>query len=108
MFNVKINLGIDEKIEIIRPANHFVGIEGVGGKIIITDQRFEFKSHTVNIQVHEMSFQYSEILKIEYYNSLGIIHNGLKLTLTSGKVEKFVVRKRSMIKQAILNNKKNL
>lgn len=107
MFKIKLDLKTDEKIEISRPANHFIGIEGVGGKIFITNQRFVFKSHAANIQAHELTVPFDDIIKIEFYNTLGIVPNGLKLVLASGKTEKFAVWKRSIIKQAILNKQKN-
>lgn len=102
MFNITLDLRVDEKIEITRRANHFLGVEAVGGKIFITNQRFVFKSHAANFQAHELSIQFSEILKIDFYNTLAIVPNGLKLTLQSGKIEKFAVWKRILLKQAIL------
>ena len=107
MFKISFELNENEIIEISRPANHFLGFEGVGGKIFITNQRFVFKSHAANLQAHEQTINYSEIKSVKFYNTLGIVPNGLKLILNSGKIEKFAVWKRSLIKKAILQ-KSNL
>ncbi len=101
MFKIDLKLNENEIIQISRPANHFLGIEGVGGRIFITNQRFVFKSHEVNFQAHELTITYPEIKTIEFYNTLAIIPNGLKIILQSGKIEKFAVWKRSLILKAI-------
>ena len=101
MFKINLELMDNEIIEITRPANHFLGFEGVGGKIFITNQRFVFISHAVNLQAHELTINYSDIKSVEFYNTLGIVPNGLKIILQSGKIEKFAVWKRSLVKKAI-------
>ena len=104
MFKIHIDLNTNENIEISRPANHFLGFEAVGGKLFITNQRFVFKSHAVNLQAHELIINFSEIKKIEYYNTLVIVPNGLRIILHSGKIEKFAVWKRNLIIKAIHRN----
>ena len=101
MFKINLKLKENEIIEISRPANHFLRFEGVGGRIFITNLRFVFKSHAVNFQAHELTINYSEIKSVVFYNTLAIVPNGLKIILHSGKIEKFAVWKRSLIKKAI-------
>lgn len=42
----------NEKLILEAPANHFKGMEGVGGKLTLTDQRLVFVSHKFNFQNH--------------------------------------------------------
>ncbi|MFH2143196.1 MAG: GRAM domain-containing protein [Bacteroidota bacterium] len=101
MFNIQVELIENENIELSQGANHFKGLEGVGGKLFITNKRIVFKSHSINLQNHELTIMYPEILSIELYNTLGIVPNGLKIITKSGKNEKFVVWKRKIIKKII-------
>jgi GRAM domain len=84
-------IAIDEQLIKEGGANHFMNREGVGGWIYLTDSRFYFKSHDLNIQNHEFIVNLNEIADAEKTNSLGVIPNGLKLTLKNQTVEKFVV-----------------
>ena len=101
MFKITLELRENEVVELSRPANHFLGIEGVGGRIFITNQRFVFKSHAANLQAHELTVEYSEIRKVTFYNTLLIVPNGLMLILKNGKKEKFAVWKRHKVKDLI-------
>ena len=96
-----------EKIEFSKSANHFKGIEGVGGKLFITNKKIIFKSHAINIQNHELHIEFFDIQSIQFYNSLGILPNGLMIITKSGKKEKFVVWKRTEIKKLIEEKIKN-
>lgn len=82
-------------------ANHFKGAEAVGGKLYLLKNRLEFKSHNFNIQNHQAAIEISNIVEVSFYNSLGIVPNGLKITTKQGQVEKFVVSGRKHWKQAI-------
>lgn len=82
-------------------ANHFKGIEAVGGQLFLFDDRLEFKSHSFNIQNHTLMIMLPQIAEVSFYNTLGIIPNGLKVTKTDGTVEKFVVQKRRLWKELI-------
>jgi hypothetical protein len=73
-------------------ANHFKGIEAVGGKLSLTNKRLVFKSHSLNIQNHVFSVPLEQIRNAERYKSIGIVNNGLKITTETG-TEKFVVEK---------------
>jgi len=72
-------------------ANHFKGIEGVGGKLYLTEQRLRFVSHKLNVQTHDECYPLAEIAKVETRRTLGIIPNGLRITSKDGKTERFVV-----------------
>ena len=69
MFKVQIDLVDKEKIEFVKGANHFKGIEAVGGKFFVTNQRIVFKSHSFNIQNHELTIEFHDIQSIKFYNT---------------------------------------
>jgi hypothetical protein len=73
------------------PANHFQGIEAVGGWLFLTNQRLIFKSHRLNIQNHEWSLPLGEIRQVQTARSLGIIPSGLRVQSRSGQSERFVI-----------------
>lgn len=73
------------------PANHFLNGEGIGGWIYLTDKKLLFKSHSVNIQNHELSIPLSQVVEMEKGRTFGIIPNQLRINLGNEKVEKFVV-----------------
>lgn len=74
-------------------ANHFMGSEGVGGKLFLTNKRLRFKSHSINIQVHELSIPLNRIVKIEKVRGF-LAFNQIGVFLKDGSVEKFVVYNR--------------
>lgn len=74
-------------------ANHFMGSEGVGGKLFLTNKRLRFKSHSINIQVHEMSIPLKQIVKIEKVRGL-LAFTQIQIFLKDGTIEKFVVYNR--------------
>ena len=86
-----ISLNENEIILLEKDANHFKGIESVGGRMFVTNNRIIFKSHALNIQNHEVSYIWNEIKQVTRYKSLGLLNNGLELHLKNNKVEKFVV-----------------
>ncbi|MCX6036777.1 MAG: hypothetical protein NTW99_02575 [Chloroflexi bacterium] len=75
-------------------ANHFKGLESVGGKLYLTNLRLVFKSHAINIQGHEESYRLDDIISVLPRNTLGIVPNGMTLILKDGREEKFVVNER--------------
>lgn len=87
----KIETQPDEIISFQTLANHFKGVEGVGGKLYLTNQRLVFKSHKLNFQNHELSINLIDINKVERYRNLGIVNNGLTVTSKLNGVDKFVV-----------------
>lgn len=88
----KIETKPDEAILHETNANHFKGVEGVGGKLYLTNKRLVFKSHKLNIQNHELSIRLSDIKKVAKYKTLGIINNGLSVTTCDKNIERFVVK----------------
>ena len=88
----KIDTEPGETILFETGANHFKGIEAVGGKLYLTTRRLVFKSHKFNIQNHELSMRLSDIEKVDRYKTAGIVNNGLAVTTTRGVIEKFVVQ----------------
>ena len=89
----KIDVDSDESILFQTGANHFKGIEGVGGKLYLTNKRLVFKSHKLNIQNHLLSICLSDIITVDRYKTLNIVNNGLSVTTNQGIIEKFVVEK---------------
>jgi len=73
------------------PANHFKGLEAVGGRLYLTQTKIIFKSHSFNIQNHELVIERSNIKNTSRYRSLGIVNNGLIIELNDSTKHKFVV-----------------
>lgn len=90
--NIKLDTEAGETILFDTGANHFKGVEAVGGKLYLTNQRLVFKSHKFNIQNHELSINLSDIDKIEKHKTLGLVDNGLSVTTIDNRNEKFVVQ----------------
>lgn len=89
-------------------ANHFKGMEGVGGKLYLTNRRLRFRSHAVNIQVHDESYPLDLITTVEPARTLGLIPNGLLVTLGDGRRERFVVHHRKAWVSAITEARRHL
>lgn len=87
----QIDIHPGEKIIFQTAANHFKGIEGVGGKLYLTNKRLIFKSHKMNIQNHELSVNLSDITRVSRYKILGIVNKGIFVVTAQKKTEKFVV-----------------
>src|SRR5207253_9607816 len=87
----KIETDLDENILFQTPANHFKGIEVVGGKLYLTNKRLIFKSHKLNIQNHQLAIKLEDISKVERYKALGIVNNGLAVATAKNSKERFVV-----------------
>jgi hypothetical protein len=91
----------DKEILYSGAANHFVNTEGVGGKLYLLNDKIVFKSHGFNIQNHEQRIDLNEVDGVIFYNTLGIIPNGLKIVLRNNVSEKFVVNNRQQWKDEI-------
>lgn len=81
----------DEQIIHEGPANHFKGMEGVGGWLFLTSRRIVFKSHLFNVQRHTFSLPRDQIHSVEPARMFGVISNGLRLKTKDGRIETFVV-----------------
>ena len=91
--SIKIDLDPGEKLIFQSSANHFKGLEAVGGKLFLTEKRLIFKSHKLNIQNHQLIIMLSDILSIGRFKPLGLTNNGLFVTNKENETEKFVVEK---------------
>lgn len=89
--STKIETKPGETIIFETPANHFKGMEGVGGRLYLTNKRLVFKSHKWNIQNHLFEIDITDIKEIGRYKPLGIVNTGLTVTTEGNNVEKFVV-----------------
>jgi hypothetical protein len=76
-----------EKVEYESPANLFRGVEAVGGKLFLTNQKLIFKSHKFNFQNGQIQIQYNAIVEISLRKTSKIVNNGLRIT--TNKNEKF-------------------
>jgi predicted NAD/FAD-binding protein len=75
-------------------ANHFMGVESVGGRLYLTADALIFVSHAANIQVHRLTIPIRDIRNVKAVPTLGIVPNGILVETYSGKAERFVVNKR--------------
>jgi hypothetical protein len=82
-------------------ANHFKNIEAVGGNLYLFADKLRFKSHSINIQNHELIINLNQIKEVSFFNSLGLVPNGLAIKTIDGKTEKFVVNGRKVWKNEI-------
>jgi len=82
-------------------ANHFMKGEKVGGKLYLLADKLQFQSHGFNIQNHALVIELKEIKAVSFYNTLGLIPNGLAITKHDGQTEKFVVNGRRTWKDEI-------
>jgi hypothetical protein len=89
-------------------ANHFRNLEGVGGWMYLTDQRLLFRSHSMNIQRHELSIPLREISEVKPCMTFGLIPNGLEIRTADEQREKFVVEDRRDWAKKILEAKARL
>lgn len=82
-------------------ANHFVNGEAVGGKLYLLTDKLQFQSHGFNIQNHGQIINIEQIKEVRFYNTLGLIPNGLVITTRDGQTEKYVVNNRRLWKEEI-------
>ena len=88
-------------------ANHFKGMEAVGGKMLLTNRRLIFRSHSFNVQTHEETYWLADITSVRTRNTLGIVPNGIAVILNNSREERFVVNERQEWIQKILRAKAN-
>ena len=85
----------NEQIEFEGPANLFTGIEGVGGKLFLTNKQLIFKSHKLNIQTGQTNIHYTEITQIIEIKTGKLVDNGIRVSTKDGKKFDFVVNDRA-------------
>ena len=83
-----------EKVEMEGPANLFRGVEAVGGKLFLTNDRVIFKSHKLNINTGQSDISYDIISEVSPRRTGKLVDNGLRLTLVDGREYDFVVSNR--------------
>jgi hypothetical protein len=71
-------------------ANHFLGWEGVGGWLYLTDKRLLFRSHRINVQNHALSMPLAEMVDVQTCSTAWVVPNGLRVVTARGD-ERFVV-----------------
>jgi hypothetical protein len=86
-------------------ANHFVGKEGVGGWMYLTDNEVIFQSHKLDFSNHKWAIKLSEIEEVSGKKTAKIINNGLVIKTINGDTETFVVNSRNMWIKKILDIK---
>jgi len=77
------------------------GIEGVGGRITITTQRFLFEANILSFQREPFAVAIHDILEASPSNSLGIVPTGLIVKCRSGEQHHFNTWSRSRIIELI-------
>ena len=82
-------------------ANHFQKGEAVGGRLYLLEDRLVFKSHKFNIQNHRTDILLSEITDVKFFNTFGLVPNGLKIYTGNKRPDKFVVNKRKLWRSEI-------
>jgi len=86
-----MNPQANESVVIKKAANLFRGIESVGGKLTITNEKLLFEPHKINIQSQPLEIPFQDIERAEKRNSLLVVPNGMKVIDRSGREYKFVV-----------------
>ena len=82
-------------------ANHWLNGEAVGGWLQLDAQQLHFTSHCINFQPHKSTISLADISHVEFYRTLGIAPNGLRICLRDGQCQEFVVNNRSQWKQLV-------
>ncbi len=90
------------------PANHFSDLESVGGHLWLTSGQLHFRSHKMNLQNHEWTAPLADIVSAEVTKTLGLISNGLRVTMSSGEKHRFIVNENKSWAQAILKARQAL
>lgn len=83
----------DETMLFGAQASHLKGLESIGGKLYLTDKRLVFKSHAYNFRNETFSIALQEIVSLHAFKSLGLISNGMAITLSDQKKVKFIVER---------------
>jgi hypothetical protein len=82
-------------------ANLMRGIEGVGGRLIVTNQRLLFEAHKLNLQRAPLDIPLDQISDVAETKTMGLIPNGVTVTCRSGEQHRFVTWNRAKIVAAI-------
>jgi hypothetical protein len=84
----------NETIVFEGPANHFRGVESVGGYLYLGSGGLVFESHKLNVQKHKLVIPLPDILEVKPALTLGIVPNGMLIITKNNDRERFVVNNR--------------
>jgi hypothetical protein len=88
--------------------NHFRGIITDGGIGYLYEDKLVFVPHKFNFSRKTIAIPFADIAKVSTYKIWGIINTGLRITLKSGKEERFVMNKSGdFYKNLILYDRKS-
>jgi hypothetical protein len=89
----------DESEELIEKvaANLMRGVEGVGGRLMLTNQRVLFEAHKFNVQSAPLAIPLSAIESVVPSRTAGIGPNGITIRCRSGEEYRFVVWRRKWL-----------
>ncbi len=90
----QINLYEGDKIIYEGDASHIENRVGFGGRLYLLTDKLQFKSHKYNTHNDELMIFLKDITRVSYFNTLGLVPNGLKIETTGNRTEKFVVNER--------------
>lgn len=77
------------------------GVEGVGGRLIVTNQRLLFEAHKLNFQRTPLEVPLDQISDVAESRIMGVLPNGVTVTCHSGEQHRFVSWNRTKIVAAI-------
>ena len=96
---IKTEAQLGEELLFSCLANHYKGLEAVGGSLFLTNKRLIFESHSLNIQNHQCIIPLETITGFKKCPTGLVFPNGLLIETETG-TEKFVVNRR----QSLLNH----
>jgi len=92
----------DSETTLTKVGAHLIhGWEAVGGHLTITTRRLVFASHAFNVQTGITDIPLQAIGRIDRCNTLGVVPNGLRITLPDGTRYHLVVWNRRRLMQMI-------
>jgi len=75
-------------------ANLFRGVQAVGGKLILTNERLIFLPHNLNFNREQEYLDLTKINSTKEVKTMNLIDNGLRITLNNEIELKFVLNNR--------------
>lgn len=82
-------------------ANLWRGAISVGGRLTLTSELLSFRAHKLNVRAEPLDLPVADIASVGKYRSMGLIPNGLVVTMTSGAEYRFVVARRDRFIAAV-------
>lgn len=92
-----MNINEPERIYFDVMANLFRGMEGVGGKLKVTNKRLYFHAHAMNLQTGDTVILMDDIVAAKERNTMGLVPNGMSIITRGGIEYKFVLWNRKEI-----------